>query len=59
MQSGQPPKKNNTVWIIVIVVVLLLCCCCLILVGTWLWNNGDSLINDLDLGMRPLLTLLS
>jgi hypothetical protein len=54
----QPPKKNNTIWIVLVVVVLLLCCCCLIGVGAWLWNNGDNLLNELDLSMRPLLTLL-
>jgi hypothetical protein len=54
-----PPKKSNTVWIIAVVVVLLLCCCCLLAAGAWLWNNGDALLDQLDLSMRPLLSLLA
>ena len=53
-----PPKKNNTPWIIAIVVILLLCCCCLIGAGVWLWNNGDAIMNEMDLSLRPLLALL-
>ncbi len=46
----EPPKKSRTVWIIVIVVLVLLCCCCLLAtagLGTWLWDNGDKLMEDL------------
>ncbi len=48
-----PPAKSGgsntsrTVWIILAVVLVVLCCCCLLAlgIGTWLWNNGDSILN--------------
>jgi hypothetical protein len=56
----EEPKKNNTsLLIIIIVVVLLLCCCCVVLGGglTWLWFNGDQLLNDL--GVQQILYLIA
>lgn len=51
-------KSNNTLLIIIIVVLLLLCCCCLIFGGgvTWLWYNGDALLEDLSLHLPYLFT---
>jgi len=49
----EPPevtaKKDNKKWIIIAIVVVVLCCCCAAIGGgaVWLWNNGDSLIQDL------------
>ena len=42
-------KKDYKVLIIVIVVAVIMLCCCLVavLAGTWLWNNGDQLFEDL------------
>ena len=44
-------KSKSRVWIIVVViVVVLLCCCCFSALGvSWLWNNGDQLLEDLSL----------
>ena len=48
--TGEPPKKKNTTLIIVLVVLfVLLCCCCLAVTGTWLWNNGDAIMEELEL----------
>jgi hypothetical protein len=57
---NEPEKKSNkTIWIIVAVVAVILLCCCLAIVlgGVWLWNNGDSLIEDWSL-FTPLFNLL-
>jgi hypothetical protein len=46
----EPPAKRNTTLIVIIVVVALVLCCCLALLafaGTWLWNNGDRILQDL------------
>ena len=42
-------KKDNKILIIVVVVAVILLCCCLVavLLGVWLWNNGDALLEDL------------
>jgi hypothetical protein len=39
-------QKDNKIWIIIAVVVVVLCCCCVIAgtAGSWLWNNGDDLL---------------
>jgi uncharacterized membrane protein len=41
-------KKDNKVWIIVAVVAVILCCCCVVVIagGTWLYNNGDALLDS-------------
>jgi len=43
-----PAKKSNTTLIIVIVVLVVLCCCCVVFGSSlsWLWFNGDQLIED-------------
>ena len=58
--SGEPPKKkSNKWWIIgVIVLLLLLCCCAVVAAGAWLWNNGDRLIEQLDIQSLQLVRLL-
>ncbi len=46
-----PPeqKKSNKTWIIVLVVVVVLCCLCSCIgIGTWMWNNGDSLMEQIQ-----------
>jgi hypothetical protein len=44
--SGQPKKSNKT-WIIILIVVIVLCCLCsCVASGIWLWNNGDSLMEQ-------------
>ncbi|MDD2921550.1 MAG: hypothetical protein PHQ36_04620 [Anaerolineales bacterium] len=46
--TPEAPKKNNKAIIIGVVVVVLLCCCCVGIFGaSWLWNNGDALIQSL------------
>jgi len=52
-----PPeqKKSNKTWIIVLIVVLVLCCLCsCTAAGIWLWNNGDSLLEQMNTGMGML-----
>jgi len=45
------PKKKNTWLIILIVILVVVCCCCAIFGGGmyWLYNNGDKLLEDMDL----------
>jgi hypothetical protein len=48
----QPAKRSNTTLIIIIVVLVVLCCCCVVFGGGggwWLWNNGDQLIEGINL----------
>lgn len=53
--STPPPEKGGmssstrTVLIIVAVVLVVLCCCCLAALGvfSWLWNNGDYILDRL------------
>lgn len=58
--APEPEKKNNTVIIIVAVVaVLLLCCCCIGSIAIyWLWNHGDTLIEQLSYNLPALVSLL-
>ncbi len=59
-----PPAKNGmssttrTVLIIVAVVLVILCCCCLLMLsfGTWLYNNGDRILDTLSTSLPTLLT---
>jgi hypothetical protein len=49
-----PPeqKKSNKTWIIILVVVLVLCCLCACgAIGFYLWNNGDTILNEMNTGM--------
>ncbi len=62
--SAPPPvsppgeKKNNTGLIIAIVVaVLLLLCCCCAVAGVFLWNNGDQILNSLELSLLPMFSV--
>lgn len=52
--EAQAPKSNRKIWIIVIVAIVLLCCCCLVIAGVWLWNNGDTLIEQFG-SLAPML----
>ena len=59
-EESQPEKKDNKViWIIIAVVaVILLCCCVVVTLGVvWLWNNGDSLLDEWT-SIIPLVNLL-
>jgi nitrate reductase NapE component len=48
-------KKSNKTWIIILVVLLVLCCLCSCGgIGFYLWNNGDALMQEMDLGMMLL-----
>ena len=61
-EEFQPEKKDNkTIWIIVAVVAAILLCCCLVVVlgGVWLWNNGDSLLDEWSLAVPVINLLLS
>ena len=47
IDSGfEEEKKDNKIWIIIAVVVVVLCCCCIVGAAgvSWLWKNGDQLI---------------
>lgn len=59
--SATPPpaKKSNRIWIIIGVVILLLCCCCLLVAGVWLWQNGDSFIQDMEWQFESFMPLLT
>ena len=52
----EPKKSNSMLWIILIVLVVL-CCCCVVLGGamTWLWYNGDALIDEFGVQLPYLL----
>jgi len=40
-------NKSRTTTIVIVVVLVLLCCCCLgSVAGYYLWNNGDSLMQQ-------------
>ena len=55
--SGQDNKQRNII-IAVVVVVLLLCCCCISgVVGYYLWENGDQILESLN-GSLPALRSL-
>jgi hypothetical protein len=43
----ETPKKSSKTWLIVLIVVIVLCCCCAVIGGgTYLYNNGDALIEQ-------------
>jgi hypothetical protein len=48
--GGGMSSNTRTVLIIVAVVLVVLCCCCLIVavLGSWLWNNGDYILDRLS-----------
>ena len=50
----EPPKRRNTALIIVIVVLIILCCCLAFgaFALTWLWNNGDRLLEQWNQGFE-------
>ncbi|MBN1147580.1 MAG: hypothetical protein JXA78_10005 [Anaerolineales bacterium] len=52
----QPKKSNSKIWIIIIVLVVL-CCCCVVVGGamTWLWYNGDALLEEFGAQLPYLL----
>jgi hypothetical protein len=46
----QEPRRTNRSIVITIIVLIVLCCCCAaILAGYWLWNNGDQLLEQLNI----------
>ncbi len=50
-EDGQ--AKSRTWVIVAVIVVILLCCCCFSAMGvSWLWNNGDQLINELSMAFQ-------
>lgn len=55
----EPGNNTRRIVIIVAVVLAILCCCCV--AGgygvVWLWNNGDRLLQDLDLSMLTPLVI--
>jgi len=56
-----PPgtKKSSKTWIIVLVVILVLCCLCTCAAGgTWLWNNGDAILEEIEFTTGMLLPLI-
>jgi hypothetical protein len=56
----QGAKKSSKTWIIVLVVVIALCCLCSCLgVGLYLWNNGDQIMNEIQIESGLLLPLLA
>lgn len=64
--SNLPPpvphgaKKSSKTWIIVLVVVLVLCCLCTcVSAGIYLWNNGDQIMNEMQIETSMLLPLLA
>jgi hypothetical protein len=53
-------KKSNKTWIIVVVVLLVLCCLCsCAAIGVYLWNNGDQIMNEMQIQTGMLLPLLA
>ena len=52
----EPKKGNKVIWFIVIVLVVL-CCCCAVFggAGTWLWYNGDALLEEFGVWLPHLL----
>ena len=46
--GGQDNKQRNMIIVIVVVVVLLCCCCISAVVGYYLWQNGDKLMEGLN-----------
>jgi hypothetical protein len=53
--SEDEPKNNTRRNVIIVVVVLVVLCCCCVAGGygvVWLWNNGDRLLQDLDLSLQ-------
>jgi hypothetical protein len=57
-----PPqqKKSNKTWIIILVVVVVLCCLCSCIgIGSYLWTNGDSLLQQLQMQQGSLLLPLA
>jgi len=52
-------KKSNKTWIIVLVVLLVLCCLCTCIAGgTWLWNNGDAILEEMEFTTGMLLPFI-
>lgn len=65
-QSNLPPpipqgaKKSNKTWIIVLVVVLVLCCLCTcVAIAAYLYNNGDQIMNEIQMQSGMLLPLFA
>ena len=57
-----PPgaKKSSKTWIIVLVVIIALCCLCSCIgTGLYLWNNGDQIMNELQIETSLVLPLLA
>lgn len=49
--APEEAKKNNTLLYIIIGAIVLCGCCSVALGAWWLWNNGDALIQGVNLLM--------
>jgi hypothetical protein len=52
-------KKSSKTWIIVLVIVIILCCLCsCAAAGIYLWNNGDQIMNEMNIETSLVLPFL-
>ena len=58
-EPGAPDSRRRNITIAVVVaVVLVCCCCCALLVGVYLWQNGDDLMQQFG-RLLPTLSALA
>jgi len=56
----QGAKKSSKTWIIVLVVAIVLCCLCsCAAAGIYLWNNGDQIMNEMQIETSLVLPFLA